>query len=81
MLSKVESDGGYTSVDSFFSLDNSLANEHYNKTICLDEGAYKFEMYDGPEGKGEYVLTSSEVTLAQSGELGFGDVATFELPA
>jgi hypothetical protein len=80
--------GGETSVDTFFPFDESLASQPYSSSLCLEEGSYKFTMYDSfgdgiccANGEGEYVITSDGVTLAKGGEFtGFSVDETFELP-
>ena len=77
-----------TSVDTFFTFDESLANQPYISSLCLEKGTYKFTMYDSfgdgiccANGEGEYVITSDGVTLAKGGEFtGFSVDETFELP-
>ena len=77
-----------TSVDTFFTFDESLANQPYISSLCLEKGTYKFTMYDSfgdgiccANGEGEYVITSDGVTLAKGGEFtGFSVHETFELP-
>ncbi|KAL9190820.1 hypothetical protein ACHAXT_000526 [Thalassiosira profunda] len=77
-----------TSVDTFFPFDESLANERYIQQLCLEEGSYKFIIYDSAgdglcctDGEGEYRITSDGTTLAQGGEFEFSEETRFDLPA
>ena len=72
---------------SYFPLDNSLASQEYIETLCLNDGSYKFVMYDsygdgiccGTNGNGEYIVTSNGITLAQGGDFTYSDETLFEL--
>ena len=83
LLSNVETTESY----SFFPVDDSLANQEYIETLCLNDGSYKFVMYDsygdgiccGTNGNGEYIVTSNGITLAQGGDFTYSDETLFEL--
>ena len=88
VLVKIEDSGSETSVDTFFPFDDSLVNQRYNKELCLEEGSYKFTMYDSygdglccVNGNGEYLVTSNGIALAQGGEFGYNEETLFDLPA
>lgn len=89
VLTKVEDGSGLQSnIDTFFvPFDEGLANQRYTQSLCLDEGSYKFTMYDSygdglccVNGNGEYVITSEGVILAQGGEFGYSEETLFDLP-
>jgi len=89
VLTKVEDGSGLQSnIDTFFvPFDEGLANQRYTRSLCLDEGSYRFTMYDSygdglccVNGNGEYVITSEGVILAQGGEFGYSEETLFDLP-
>lgn len=79
---------GETSLATFFPFDNLLANQQHTESFCLEEGSYKFVMYDSygdglccVNGEGGYLITSDGVTLVQGAEFGYSEEKLFNLPA
>jgi len=89
-LDTPQGSGLQINIDVFFPNNNSLANQEYNKLLCLEEGSYKFAMYDSNgdglccgNGNGEYAVSTSDGTiiLAQGGEFGYYEDTVFGLPS
>jgi len=89
VLTKVDTTGAQSNIDTFFvPFVSELANQLSTKSLCLEEGSYKFTMYDSygdglccVNGNGGYVIKSNGVTLGQGGEFRYNDERLFELPA
>ena len=73
---------------SFFPSDDSLAYQYHSQSYCIEQGSYKFTMYDKKgdglcctAGNGKYIVSSDGVILAQGSEFTFKEETLFELPA
>jgi len=89
VLTKIDTTGAQSNIDTFFApFVSEFANQLSTKSLCLDEGSYKFTMYDSygdglccVNGNGEYIIKSNGITLGQGGEFRYNDERLFELPA
>jgi len=87
VLTKADSSGSISTVETYFPMESSLANERQDNAVCVKEGNYTFAMYDSggdgiccDHGSGAYVVVAQGAIVADGGEFGYSEAVTFYIP-
>jgi len=91
VLNKLELENDGTETESlirfFTATDSSLANLPLSTELCLDDGNYVFNIYDGlgdgiccDDGEGSYAIVVNDQQIAKGGDFEFQDAVNFSLP-
>ncbi len=87
VLTTEDSSGSISTVETYFPMDLSLANERQDTAVCVQEGNYTFTIYDSggdgiccDDGIGAYAVVAQGAIVTEGGEFGYSEAITFQVP-